>query len=257
MNIEIITIATHKEGKFEELIHNKYNLPIKVLGFGQKWTGFNMKNKLIYNYIRHLPDNNIIIFVDGFDTEIKGPLKLAIEKFKKNNYKLVFSKEVGSQLFYAEKIVFNKCRNNLIGNCGLYMGYVKYLALFLREALKNKCQDDQVVMNNLCKKFHFIDIDEKEEIFQNLKIVNNYQYNNKAIFVGFPGTVSLKRGYRAIFEYGQFFIYPILILIICILYFLLKNKNINKNKKYVMISLMSLIIIYIYLKMDFSCIMLN
>lgn len=30
-----------------------------------------MKNKFIYDYIRNLPYNNIIIFIDGFDTEIK------------------------------------------------------------------------------------------------------------------------------------------------------------------------------------------
>jgi hypothetical protein len=254
MSIEIITVATHKEGKFEELIHNIYNIPIKVLGFGQKWTGFNMKNKLIYDYIQHMPDNKIIIFLDGFDTEIKSHIKVAITRFKKNNYKLVFSKEVGSQIFYAEKMVFNKCRNNLIGNCGLYMGYVKYLKIFLYEALKNKCQDDQVVMNNLCKKFNFIDIDEKEEIFQNLKIVNNYKYNNKAIFIGFPGTISLKRGYRGVFEYGQFFIIPILIVYIIILYIVLQSKNINKDKKYISISIITLIIFFICSKMDYSCI---
>ena len=51
MNTHVITVATHKEGKLNELLDNSFNTNIKVLGMGEKWTGFKMKNELIYKFI--------------------------------------------------------------------------------------------------------------------------------------------------------------------------------------------------------------
>ena len=251
MTYKVVTVATHKEGRFDSLINNIYNIPIKVLGFGQKWTSFRMKYELIYDYIKNKNDNEIIIFLDGFDSDIKYPVKIAIDKFKKKKYKLLFSKEIGSKIYYAEQLVFNTCKNNTIGNTGLYMGYVKYLKIFLKEALKKKCKDDQVVMNNLCNKFDFIDIDYNEDIFQNLKIKNNYKYNNRAIFIGFPGTLSYKRVIRSILDYSQFFILLLLLFYFILFYFLMKNKY--KKQKYISISLITFILFVILIKMDYSC----
>ena len=96
MTTHIITVATHKDGKLQELIDNKFNYNITVLGMGQTWTGFKMKNELALEYINKLQDDDIVIFLDGFDSEIKLEPNLAVERFKKNNYKLLFSKELGS-----------------------------------------------------------------------------------------------------------------------------------------------------------------
>ena len=74
-NIEIVTFATHEEGTLNDLVHNQYNVPIKVLGFGEKWTGFKMKFEYVYDYIQTLPENDIVVFLDGFDSEIKGNVK--------------------------------------------------------------------------------------------------------------------------------------------------------------------------------------
>ena len=51
MNAEVVTVATHEEGLLKQLVHNNFNIKVKVLGFGKKWTGFQMKFELIYNYI--------------------------------------------------------------------------------------------------------------------------------------------------------------------------------------------------------------
>ena len=59
---EIITVATHKQGKFDELINNKFQEKVTVLGMGKKWTGFNMKYELVYDYIKNMHDDKIIIF---------------------------------------------------------------------------------------------------------------------------------------------------------------------------------------------------
>jgi len=253
MNSEVITVATHKEGLFDKLINNKFNVKITVLGMGEKWTGFDMKFKLIYNYIKNLPDDKIIIFVDGFDSLVNGKLEDAIKTFKENNFKCLFSHDVNKKLSKIEnkflKKIFGTCKNGNIANSGLYMGYVKYLKIILNEALKNKCKDDQVVLNkNVCKKYDFIDIDINNLIFENVLDINNIQ-NVKAIFISQPGIPSLNRWYRGIFEYGQFLIDYILIVyisifIICIIYKLYKS-----------IFIITLILLLYFNEMDKSCLL--
>ena len=83
-NIEIITYATHNEGTFNELIKNKYNIPITVLGWGNKWKGFMDKLEQIYNYINKLSDDKIIIIIDGFDSKINSDLNTIYTRFYKN-----------------------------------------------------------------------------------------------------------------------------------------------------------------------------
>jgi hypothetical protein len=251
MNTHIITVATHKEGKLNDLLDNSFNTNIKVLGMGEKWTGFKMKNELIYKFIKHIPDNELIIYLDGFDSEIKMNPQQAIERFKKNNYKLLFSKELGSNFFHIDTIVWPSCKGNTKGNSGLFMGYAKYMKLFMRETLKSKCKDDQVVMNSLCSKFDFIEIDMDENIFQNLKISNGFKYNNKAVFVSYPGGLSFKRLYRSLFEYGQFVFLPLFFIYLSIIYFISTKKKLKH--KYIYIIFISLLFSIYLFKADKSC----
>jgi len=250
MTTHIITVATHKEGKLEELINNKFNYNITVLGMGQKWTGFKMKFELVLKYVNNLQDDDIVIFLDGFDSEIKLDPNLAVETFKKNNYKLLFSYESGSNFFKIDRLVWPSCKKNEPLNTGIYMGYVKYLKIFLTESLKVKCKDDQVVANILCSKLEFMEVDTNEIIFQNLKFANNFNYNNKAVFISYPGTFSFKRAFRFIFEYIQFVLIPVFVLYLITVYFLLKLKK----RKYIYISSFSFVLLLILLKADYSCI---
>jgi hypothetical protein len=250
MTTHIITVATHKEGKLQELIDNKFNYNISVLGMGQKWTGFKMKFELVLEYINNLQDDDIVIFLDGFDSEIKLEPHLAVEIFKKNNYKILFSYEPGSNFLKLDRWVWPSCKKNEPLNTGIYMGYVKYLKIFLTECLKAKCKDDQVIANSLCKKLEFMEVDKHEQIFQNLKLANDFNYNGQAIFVSYPGSFSFKRAYRFIFEYIQFVLLPLFILYLLVVYFLLKLKK----KKYIYISSFSFLLLLILLKADYSCI---
>lgn len=92
-NFEIVTVATHEFCTFNKLINNKYEIKIKVLGWNKKWEGFNMKYKLLMEYINNLDDDKIIIFLDGFDSLIINNPLIAVKKFINNKYKILFSKE--------------------------------------------------------------------------------------------------------------------------------------------------------------------
>ena len=197
----ITTVATHEDGMFKKLINNKFQ-KIKVLGFGMEWKGFKMKYSLLYNFIKDLDENTIIIFLDGFDSAILRNPDIAIKKFKERKYKVLFSKEVDSKF---KSIVFPNCRNNIMINSGLYMGYVKYLKIILKDMIEEVCKDDQVVVNRKCKDYSFISIDTEQTIFKNIGKLENLKPGN-AIFIQYPGMISISRYFRGIKEYGQFFL---------------------------------------------------
>ena len=145
---EVVTVATHNEGKLDELINNELNIPVTVLGMGKKWTGFRMKYELMYEHIQSMDDNKIMIFLDGFDSNIVGHPSNAIQKFKEKNSKLLFSKDFfknNERLRLNRSIhAFTSCNDDkIIINSGMYMGYVKYLKPFLQYALSQTCKDDQ------------------------------------------------------------------------------------------------------------------
>lgn len=246
MNYEIITVATKEQGLFNELINNKFNVNITVLGMGMKWTGFKMKYELVYNYIKNMDDNKIIIFVDGFDSEINKHPDIAVNLFKQNNYKILFSKQYnGNNIIFKNilnKIFYGKYGDNHVANSGLYMGYIKYIKPFLFNLNNTFCNDDQVVTNkNLTND---ISIDINNEIFHNF----SKNIISDAIFVSHPGTLSIDRIIkRGIMEYTQFFIKYFYLLIIISNYFILKFD------KYELLPI-NVYYYYIYMKMDKSCI---
>lgn len=242
MSYEIITVATHKEGTFEELINNKYE-KITVLGMGKKWTGYKMKNELIYDYIKNMDDNKIIIFLDGFDTIVRNDPKKAIEIFKKGNHKVLYSKDIINGLN-----VFSECKNNMVANSGMYIGYVKYLKKILQLALTKKCKSDQFTLNNICKYFEFIDIDKKNEIFYNVNNILQEEPNKDVIFISYPGNLNINRTYRAFIDYSQFHIYKTTFIFVLLFCFLLYYK-------YTLTSVILLFLYFIFLlSIDYSCI---
>ena len=185
MVIHIITYATHKEGLFEELINNKFGIEIKVLGFGNKWKGFTDKFKKCYNYILKLPEDDIIIFLDGFDTKInKNKLDELEYYLYYSGYKVIFSLErkVNNIENIFNTTIFNKCKNNMVANSGMYMGYNKYIQILLKDAISRKCKDDQVNINEMCHKYNFISIDINNEIFEN-RYQNDYIKQSYVYFI--------------------------------------------------------------------------
>ena len=233
MVVHILTYATHSEGLFEELVNNKFNIKIKVLGWKQKWKGFTDKFIKSLKYISTLPDDDIIVFLDGFDTIINKNKLKNIENFLlTSDFKVIFSLDNTDLNFfqkYLNEIIFKSCSNKLTANSGLYMGYNKYIQIILKDAINKKCQDDQVNINQLCKQHSFIGIDYDEYLFHNRSKSN--QTKSNAMFISYPGTITISRVKRAFKEYTQFFILYVIIinLIILIGINLYKDKFLTKT----------------------------
>ena len=103
----------------------------------------------------------------------------------------------------------------------------------------------EVNVNKLCSSFDFIGIDINNTIFENL---SNKNKSSNAVFIQYPGTITLNRSIRAVKEYTQFFINYLLILnIILLVYF-------TKYKKKISFIILILFNIILYCYIDKSCI---
>ena len=222
--LHIVTYATHKTGRFEELINNKYNLNITVLGFGTKWKGYNDKIIGLQKFCKKINKKDIIVFIDAFDTIINKNPKNLLKEFKKFNTNILVSKHPSSNDYITIKIFGNF---EVIANAGMYMGYVEDLELLCKEILDRNINDDQIALNQCIynpKKKLNIKIDENNIIFKNHPIYNFFTNDTyDSFFVSYPGgsqnsfRYKLNRYRRALSEYLHFFKLEALILLLLIL----------------------------------------
>ncbi len=213
MSLEVVTYANKSFGLFEKLVNNEYGVPIKVLGWGTKWNGFSDKSKGLFDYIQNKKDDDIILYIDGFDSLVNKPIDdKIVELFKQYNCGVLFSKDREGGGRFTTRLFFGKCGDYTI-NAGMYMGYVKHLKKILTEELNMKCQDDQRNFNMLCNRYNFIKLDNNEKIFRNFTPMEK-NYKTGAYFISFPASMSLGRKLRGLRDYMQFWIVPILVFII-------------------------------------------
>jgi len=218
--MEVVTYANKSHGLFEELIHNEYDVPVRVLGWGTKWNGFLDKYRGMVEYLKSKKDDDIVIFLDGFDTKINKDPKDVVSMFKACDCMMLVSKDPEPLGGYISHKVFNACVGESIANSGLYMGYAKYLLQVLEDALRMTC-DDQRNLNALCGKYDFIKVDEDMKIFENVPPLTTRRTSD-AVFVSYPASLSMERVVRSLREYSQFFKWQFIISMI-ILFAVLPN----------------------------------
>ena len=213
MSLEIVTYANKSQGMFEELVNNEFGVPVTVLGWETKWNGFSDKYKAMSKHLETKGDDDIVIFLDGFDTKINKNPREVVELFKEYDCKVLVSKDPEVPGKPLTHLIFGKCGKKSTANSGLYMGYSKELKSVIDEALAEKCEDDQTNINTVCQKSEFVKVDEEERIFKNFGPLDK-KHDTDTIFVSYPGSPSIGRYSRAIIEYTQFLYMYILCLII-------------------------------------------
>ena len=224
MSLEVVTYANKSFGMFEELVNNEHGVKVKVLGMGKKWNGYLDKSKGLLEYMETKKDDDIIVFVDGFDTKIDKDISNVNSLFESYDCKVLVSKDPRLMNKFGEIFVFGSCNNSDVANAGMYMGYVKHLTILLKESIQMKCVDDQVNLNALCKKYDFIKVDDKELIFKNFSPLDKEKSVN-AVFISFPASANKSRWFRMLTEYNQFYYIYILLINIALLAFFPKKQN--------------------------------
>lgn len=179
INVNVITVATD-ENKLNYLNTscNKFGIRFTNLGSGVEWSGGDMtgpgggqKINLVLDYVKTLPADTIVLFMDGYDVFVNDDLHTIVERF------LGFKSDI---LFAAEKVCwpdrtiapfFNESETDYkYLNSGLYMGYASSVLSFIEDYIPNG-EDDQLflqkkyIINKLDRKIN-VKLDTENYIFQ-------------------------------------------------------------------------------------------
>lgn len=127
----------------------------KFVNLGQNvvWTGGDMskpgggmKINLVKQYIKFLPDNEIIFFVDGYDVFINDNTETIIERFKGFDVDVLFAAEKNCWPSKEMEAFFPKSNTDYnFLNSGVYIGYVKGLKTLFNLEI-NDSDDDQLYL---------------------------------------------------------------------------------------------------------------
>ena len=171
-DFHVVTVATQSKYYFPYLVESckRHGKELEVLGYGEKWGGFNHKYRKMVEYLKTLPPNHIVCFVDGYDVLCVRDLKEMKDAFikiqKETNCRIVVAqdgadpriKRLNQQYL---KMVYGECQRRNI-NSGTYVGYSGDLLEILQniyEENSNDNYDDQHLLTEYCKKhedmFHF------------------------------------------------------------------------------------------------------
>ena len=238
MRTHVVTYANKSRGMFETLVNNQFEVPVTVLGMGEKWEGFPTKVKAYCDYTHSLPPRDIVVIVDGFDTQINGTLEKAVRRFRDIDKKIVVSVHPGLIPGAFVRKIFGTCEANETANSGLMMGYVENMRTLLDDMRNKKCKDDQRVLNTLCEK-HEVFVDNEQLIFENTT-PRDRTIKTDAIFIGFPGETSFHRWIRALHEYSQFFIKEIFLLFLLLFMVFRKVKYLTMGSLLLLLSYVDL-----------------
>ncbi|CRG99511.1 procollagen lysine 5-dioxygenase, putative [Plasmodium relictum] len=220
--LHVLTFATHEQGYFKTLKESCKNLNInlKVLGMGEKWKGFIWKLIKVKEYLNLCNDNDLILFVDGFDTFFVQPANVIIERYIINydNFFVCTSESTYSSdtffLKFIEKmhLIFHNSifknndntdwnslnikkkyqnftffYNNLnLLNSGGWISNV-FLAKKILQYIPSFIDNDQVFLTNLyLDSNYFLKLQEKISSKENKKmlefnVLKNFKYYNKII----------------------------------------------------------------------------
>jgi hypothetical protein len=179
----IITYATHVDGYMPILKNQciKLNLNLVILGMHKKWEGFFQRTLDYYDYLNSLNDEEICVFIDGFDTLVIEDETIILNKYKSFNKPIVWGVDISRNLI--GKLFFGS--DEILINGGSYMGRVKELkdlfSILINKYGKNKKLDDQIIINEfyLLNKNYFninIAFDINSIIFANINY-KSYIYN--------------------------------------------------------------------------------
>jgi hypothetical protein len=208
--MHLVTVATHSDGYLPYLKKscNRFKAELTILGWGQKWTGYSFKLKVMKEYLTNIKDNEIVCFIDSFDVILLRPLD------ELENIFITYSKLTGMKVIVGcdkppsfivkgiESIQFGTCHGLLL-NSGTYIGYAKEIREMLDHIYIKPNVDDQMMMVQYVQKYpHSIHIDTSSIFFLTINNpTGNFLYNQDIISI--KEDKLYYRGIRPFFAHGN------------------------------------------------------
>lgn len=202
LGFSLLTYATHSEGTLPHLLEKAPS--IVVGGWGKRWKRYDQKLEFVLDYARRSPAEHIIIFVDGFDTELKLPPEEAVKRFRSLRVPFLVS-SWGAESVFPELVVRRAfaCGNAECVNSGMYMGYANTVQTVLEAALtaQDTRGDDQRALELARLRLqHLVKVDSGCRVFLNMNSrerARGLAKDADPVFVGRNGA-SWSRGPKAL-----------------------------------------------------------
>jgi hypothetical protein len=153
MQVHVLTVGTNKN-KMWALEQSAKAHGITYLNLGRQvtWAGGTMeaqgggqKINLVRNHIDSLHDDDVVLFMDGYDVIINDTLPTILERYEDMDADIIFAAEKNCWPDAAMASEFPLSTLYRYLNSGVYMGRVGALKEFLNEAVPND-SDDQLWM---------------------------------------------------------------------------------------------------------------
>ena len=217
--IKAIGLATHIDDRarnWEERMKTA-GIPYKLLGVGQKFTGWKMRSDLYQKELTDDTDTDIFIITDVYDVLVNPKVIKKIRESGgdvKNHILSVFYSFKKPIVVGAEKVCGYNCHHfsfhSIISsifenkhqypNAGLLIGYREPLITLYQHLAGFK--NDQIELGNLVNEYpDKFALDIHSKLFYNFFVNRDEQRFNSALFVHFPGqnfSASARKGYNSL-----------------------------------------------------------
>lgn len=133
--LHVCTMASYTCQGLNQLMASckAYNISLDVLGLDQPFS-FGKKLRDVKEYVNRLPDDDIVLFTDGFDTLLLASEETILKKFRSMNVPFVIAAETNCHPFLHIAPYYPQSPTKFkYLNSGCYIGYVSYIKKILDE----------------------------------------------------------------------------------------------------------------------------
>eukprot|EP00922_Rhytidocystis_sp_ex-Travisia-forbesii_P043656 GHVS01065129.1.p1 GENE.GHVS01065129.1~~GHVS01065129.1.p1 ORF type:complete len:441 (-),score=49.92 GHVS01065129.1:159-1481(-) len=187
--LHVVTVATHEDGYYQALMESavRLDIPLKVLGFGQKWEGFRWKVEKVLEYARAVEDDAVIMCLDGFDTVLLQPRSVILARFFHHRVPFLATGESCDRFGWA-KLYFQVAHEGMFGgkpgagwpelpeyadksvglnllNAGGYIGYKRAVIDILGSIPADEMNDQRWLSKLYREGNHGIGVDARTDVF--------------------------------------------------------------------------------------------
>ena len=143
--LHICTVATHQTKQVDQLLDSckQKALVIDILGLDSPFRGRADKLLYVQRYVHNLPDSDVVLFVDGYDTLVLADKTVILDKFfsMKAPFVIAAEKTCWPDRDLAQKYPQSPTSYKYL-NSGSYIGYVKEVKEILSELVLIQAGDD-------------------------------------------------------------------------------------------------------------------
>lgn len=134
--LHVCTVASFECQGLNQLLESAgvRHITVDTLGLNQSYRGHGQKLRCVQEYVKNIPNSDVVMFVDAFDALILSDEKDILEKFHAMNVPFVIATEVNCFPFPHLAAYFpeSPTRFRYI-NSGSYIGYAWYIKKLLAE----------------------------------------------------------------------------------------------------------------------------